>query len=152
MGDLSEHFSRWEFRCHCSDQSPQHCHGTAPVSMELVYALEHLRQTITRKMAKLLGHEIEGGCPIDVRSGFRCIPWNEECGGVPDSQHVLGLAADISVEGLTPHDLITIAKEEHSFGGTGEYGTFVHLDMGPSGRRWDFSGEPELDVMHDAPA
>ena len=141
MGDLSEHFSRHEFRCHCSDRSAQLCHASGPISMELVRALEHLRQAIA--------HETLEERPITVHSGFRCIPWNAECGGVPDSQHVLGLAADISVQGLSAHELMAIAQAENKFGGRGEYGTFIHLDMGPGGRFWNFSKNPERNVMHE---
>lgn len=111
------------------------------MSRGLAHSLEHLRQTIWNQVG------VE--CRITVQSGFRCKPWNEECGGVPGSQHLLGLAADISVERLDPHEVAAIAKAQQNFGGIGEYGTFVHLDVGPSGRTWDFSGIPDRDVLHD---
>lgn len=143
MGDLSKHFSRHEFKCHCSDQGLQHCRGSGPISMELVLTLEYLRHFI----AEQTGQER----PIRVHSGFRCIPWNSECGGVPGSQHVLALAADISVQGLSAHELMAIVLDVQGFNGYGEYGTFVHLDLGPSRPSWDFSGNPDRDVLHDVP-
>ena len=36
-----------------------------------------------------------GGAPIIVTSGYRCTELNRIIGGVPDSNHVLGRAADI---------------------------------------------------------
>jgi hypothetical protein len=39
------------------------------------------------------------GCPIIINSGFRCEAVNRKVGGVPNSQHRLGQAADIR-----PHD------------------------------------------------
>ena len=37
------------------------------------------------------------GKPIRVSSGYRCKELNKAVGGVPDSYHMLGLAADLSV-------------------------------------------------------
>ena len=39
------------------------------------------------------------GLPIRVHSGYRCPTLNEEVGGVEDSWHMLGCAADISAIG-----------------------------------------------------
>ena len=35
------------------------------------------------------------GCPLIINSGFRCEAVNRQVGGVPNSQHLLGQAADI---------------------------------------------------------
>ena len=35
------------------------------------------------------------GCPVIINSGFRCEAVNRKVGGVPNSQHRLGQAADI---------------------------------------------------------
>ena len=37
------------------------------------------------------------GKPIKINSGYRCKELNKAVGGVPDSYHTLGLAADLSV-------------------------------------------------------
>lgn len=44
------------------------------------------------------------GIPIHIDSGFRCEALNEAVGGVPDSQHRLGEAADLITD-LTPEEL-----------------------------------------------
>ncbi len=36
--------------------------------------------------------------PIHIHSGFRCYDLNEAIGGSPRSQHMLGMAADFSIE------------------------------------------------------
>ncbi len=68
MGDLTKHFSRYEFECPCC--------GAAPVGPTLVNALEQLRLRLGR--------------PILINSGYRCRNHNEKVGGGHNSQHLLG--------------------------------------------------------------
>jgi putative chitinase len=46
--------------------------------------------------------EICGGRPITIHSGYRNPAVNRAVGGVTNSDHALGLAADFTVAGLTP--------------------------------------------------
>jgi zinc D-Ala-D-Ala carboxypeptidase len=55
------------------------------------------------KVRALLGNR-----PITVDSAFRSEAVNEAVGGVPNSAHRLGFAADIVVDGLTPYEVATI--------------------------------------------
>lgn len=48
------------------------------------------------------------GRPIVVTSGYRCKELNRAVGGVPNSHHTQGLAADIVCPGITPYDLAVI--------------------------------------------
>jgi uncharacterized protein YcbK (DUF882 family) len=107
---LSEHFSRAEFACHHCDQLP--ING---ISKALLEGLETLRLAV--------------GLPIHVTNGYRCPEHNEAVGGVGNSQHVLGCAADIWVEGYTSYELGKIC--EQIFDGVGIYieDDFVHVDM-----------------------
>lgn len=43
--------------------------------------------------------------PLRVHSGYRCSALNSLVGGVADSQHLFGLAADISAEGIDNYAL-----------------------------------------------
>jgi len=43
--------------------------------------------------------------PLFVTSGYRCPQLNEEVGGLPDSQHLLGQAADVMMGGLRNDEL-----------------------------------------------
>jgi len=50
----------------------------------LAFVLEGIRQVC-------------GDHPVTITSGYRCIALNEAVGGVPDSAHVYGLAADFVI-------------------------------------------------------
>jgi len=112
---LSEHFSREEFACHHCDQLP-----VDGISKELLEGLETLREAVGR--------------PIHVTSGYRCPAHNYETGGVENSQHVQGCAADIWVDGYTAYELGSLCRE--IFDGVGVYleQDFVHVDMRSQGK------------------
>lgn len=120
MGDLSKHFDRSEFECRCG------C-GKNTVDFELVMLLEHLRS-----------HFVQ---PITINSGCRCEAHNILVGGSTNSQHVLGKAADIVVEG---HDAASVCKfVEEVYPdkyGVGCYHTFTHIDVRPELARWKEGG------------
>ena len=97
--------------------------GTHTVKLDslLLYKLQKLRDTTER--------------PIIVTSGYRTKEYNKKVGGSPKSQHMLGKAVDIKINGLTP-DEIAIKAEKIGFGGIGIYKTFVHLDVRHIKTRW----------------
>lgn len=94
------------------------------------------------KMALLeLCNEIRSafGKPILVNSGYRSPEHNAKVGGVPNSYHVQGLAADIRPKDLKDLPrLQRICEEVNLFGGTGLYDTFVHVDARGKRARWDY--------------
>lgn len=115
---LSEHFDSWEFACRCG------C-GQMQVDPRLVAALEALRGAL--------------GLPIRINSAYRCKAHNKAVGGVTESQHTRGRAADITVEGMAPEEVAAAAEkiEGFSYGGIGRYKTFTHVDVRTSGKaRW----------------
>jgi uncharacterized protein YcbK (DUF882 family) len=80
--------------------------------------------------------------PITLTNAYRCRSHNKEVGGVSDSQHILGKAADLQVKGLTTAELYTavdiLAEYNHVLqGGLGLYNTFVHYDIRGNKTRWD---------------
>ena len=113
---LSEHFSREEMACKC-------CHGLpeGSISQALLDGLEKLRKAV-------------GDKPIHVTNAYRCVRHNKEVGGVPNSQHVQGCAADIWVDGYTAFALGQLCSE--IFDGVGTYieADFVHVDMRDNGQ------------------
>ena len=121
---LSEHFSRSEFACHGTNC----CGGSAPIDAELIDALELLRALVS--------------VALYINCGFRCLTHNRTLGSQDDSQHPLGLAADVAVpEGFTVEQFAEMAEQVPAFadGGIGRYPTrgFIHVDCrhdGPS--RW----------------
>jgi uncharacterized protein YcbK (DUF882 family) len=82
--------------------------------------------------------------PIIINSGYRSENYNKSIGGVKNSQHVLGNAADIRVEGISPKVLygqikMLIDAGKMKQGGLGLYDTFVHYDIRGHLARWNFS-------------
>ena len=78
------------------------------------------------------------GKPIIINSGYRSPEHNKAVGGVSNSQHVLGTAADIRPEDLKDlPELQKICDEMNPHGGVGYYNTFVHVDVRGEKARWD---------------
>ena len=83
--DEIEHFTREEFRCKCGGK---YCNGFPAEPKEaLVRIADQLRKNL--------------GVPIRVVSGLRCPTWNRLQGGVENSQHMYGEAADIYAAGCS---------------------------------------------------
>jgi uncharacterized protein YcbK (DUF882 family) len=81
-------------------------------------------------------------CPIKINSGYRSPSWNAERGGVSNSQHVKGNAADLVTLNFTPKQLYAIIEELiingwMDEGGLGLYDTFVHYDRRGTRARWN---------------
>ena len=96
-----------------------------------VQALTDLVAHILDPLRELLGK------PVLVNSGFRCVALNKAVGGVADSQHCLGQAADIHVPGMSIGELITYIREHNlPFDQLiDEFGEWVHVSYGPKQRR-----------------
>ncbi len=76
--------------------------------------------------------------PIHITSGYRCSRYNHQIGGVTNSYHCIGLAADIKVKDINLITLLEIC-ENIDFTGIGFYEkkNFLHLDVRPTERtRW----------------
>jgi uncharacterized protein YcbK (DUF882 family) len=73
------------------------------------------------------------GKPVYITSGYRCSEYNQKVGGIKSSYHMLGLAADIQIEGVSALDLLEYA-EMIDFSGIGLYEkkNFLHLDVRPT--------------------
>jgi uncharacterized protein YcbK (DUF882 family) len=79
--------------------------------------------------------------PISINSGYRSPSHNEAVGGVKDSYHTKGMAADIVVKGLNPKQVANaieslILSGDMLQGGIGIYDTFVHYDFRKKRARW----------------
>ncbi len=110
MGDISEHFSRDEFRC-------KHCGELVGPSPALLDYLESIREF--------------SGFPVIITSGYRCPEHNASVGGVPDSAHVTGEAADFAFH--SERELFAYLEAIFTFGprrvGISFKGHFVHVDV-----------------------
>lgn len=75
------------------------------------------------------------GSPVHISSGYRSPAHNRRIGGARNSRHVYGMAADIVVRGVSPADVHAFI-ETLDPGGLGRYGSFTHVDVQGTGRRW----------------
>ena len=93
--DEIEFFKPIEFRCKCSGK---YCNGdTAEAKESLVRALDGLRKT--------------AGKPIIISSGVRCPVHNSNVGGVYNSWHLTGNAADFTITGMTAAAAMALVKQ-----------------------------------------
>lgn len=71
------------------------------------------------------------GEPLVVVSGRRCHKHNEKVGGVPQSLHLVGLAADIRWPSSSKAKIRLLASilRTGKVGGLGIYSRFVHVDL-----------------------
>ena len=77
------------------------------------------------------------GKPITINSAYRNAAYNAKIGGVSNSQHVKGTAADIVVQGVTPLEVSQYAEYiMPKKGGIGQYSSFTHIDTRANRARW----------------
>lgn len=126
-----KYFNMSEFECRGYQRGEECCTGLPDDGMSavLLQKLDELREKI--------------GYPIHVTCGYRCPSHNADVGGVYNSQHVLGTAADIYCDELTV-DQLAEAAAEIGFDGIGRYydSEFVHVDCrdngeSPNGYTWE---------------
>jgi len=65
-----------------------------------------------------------------IDSGYRCARENARVGGKADSQHLLGLAADIAVYNDSHRFALAKALLEHGFLRIGIASNYIHADIG----------------------
>ena len=118
--DDIEFFDREEFRCKCGGK---YCNGfPAEPKEQLVRIADHLRKNL--------------GVPITIVSGLRCPDWNRIQGGVDNSQHMFGEAADVYAAGKSQ---LRVETELDAIGGVRYHypidgSSNVHFDI-PKGAR-----------------
>ena len=84
------------------------------------------------------------GRPVVITSGYRTAAHNAAVGGSKSSQHLLGRAADIQVQGVSVEDVAAYAESLlPGWGGVGRYPVkagrakgWVHVDTRPNKSRW----------------
>ena len=75
------------------------------------------------------------GKPIYVNSGYRCPRHNAAVGGVPNSQHMRGEAADIRLAEIADNaEIVSAIKENGRWDQMIVYPTFVHVSYKRTGQ------------------
>jgi uncharacterized protein YcbK (DUF882 family) len=106
---LTPHFNLSEFRCKCCGAVD------AEAALRLAYRLEEVRTDFG---------------PMLITSGFRCPKENLACGGKADSQHLIGLAADIFIADDNARFRLVIGLLQQAFKRIGIGQNIVHADIG----------------------
>lgn len=120
--DDIRYFTREEFRCQCNGK---YCNGF-PVEPEekMVRTVDEIR----RRLGIPIGIVTSGG------SGVRCPTHNAEVGGVYNSEHLYGRAADLH-SSASPAKMKAVAEEVMgNTGGIGLYDWGIHVDTGKYSR------------------
>lgn len=79
------------------------------------------------------------GKPMIITSGYRTTSHNIKVGGVSNSQHVFGNAADVYIPGVPVIELYNYFCDiAGNSCGIGIYDTFVHFDVRPVKSRFDY--------------
>lgn len=83
--------------------------------------------------------------PVNINSAYRTSVYNAKIGGVSNSQHTKGTAADIVAQGIKPLEVAQYV--EHLMpksGGIGVYKDFVHIDTRANRSRWQNYGKEKV--------
>ena len=126
---LTSNFSKSEFECKSGEEMPLDVLENVKL---LAIQLQKIREYV--------------GKPIRINSAYRSEAHNEAIGGVKTSQHILGKAADITIDTFTPDEVVSIIENMLTnemlggfyIGGLGSYNTFTHIDIRDKKARWNF--------------
>jgi uncharacterized protein YcbK (DUF882 family) len=83
-------------------------------------------------LAKLEEAREISGVPFKITSGYRTKEHNTYVGGVPNSSHLIGVAADISVSSGSERYTILASLIKAGFRRIGVAKTFIHCDTDDS--------------------
>lgn len=129
MGDMTRNYNRREFVCKCG------C-GFDAIKPELVDMLQVIRD--------------RAGAPVFINSGCRCKTHNAKVGGVANSSHTGGYAADIYISGWDNFRLGDYIKRlykqgllphlKYCYRINGSTSTAVHVDVDGTKKRSNIFG------------
>ena len=103
--------------------------GEEFMNKEFIQKLDKIRQDV--------------GFPLKINSGVRTKFWNQKVGGVSNSAHLKGFAADISTPNGKGQKEIAVAALKQGITRIGFGNNFIHLDIDPDKRQnitWGYGG------------
>jgi len=113
---ISPYFNRHDFSCPCG------C-GFADVSKELVELLDAVQQHFEQSVV--------------IQKGCCCTQYSKECGDIYASQHLLGTAADITVNNIPANRVSDYLETQYRQQyGIGRSENYTHIDIRASAARW----------------
>ena len=126
--NLTEHFTLEEL-LH-SDDANQHGIDNTQISDQVRVNLQTLANGLEQVRALI-------GFPMNIDSGYRCPELNALVGGVPDSAHLTGFAADFVSPGYgAPIDIVNLIQSSQiKFDQAIQEGSWVHISFAPAMRQ-----------------
>lgn len=120
---LSEHFTLFEFlrSAKASSLNIQNCPSSEEEWLKVVTNLTYLIHYVLEPLRQYFA------VPVNITSGFRTPTVNEAVGGVVDSYHLFGRAADIRVDLMSPSvicDWLHARRIKYI-----KYPTFIHVQI-----------------------
>ena len=112
-----KYFRKEEFECRCCGST-----GSPQVGENIEALVENVLDPVRERYGK----------PIYVNSGYRCHRHNVAVGGVANSQHMKGEAADLRIDG-NPEVLARVIVENGKWDQMIIYPTFVHVSYKRNG-------------------
>ena len=114
---MTKNFTINEFQCKCGCEMPSNVKSNIE---KLAEELQVLREVVDSS--------------ITINSAYRCPSHNKSVGGAKNSQHLLGNASDIVIQGRKPSETYSliedlISNDVMAEGGLGKYNTFTHYDI-----------------------
>ena len=103
-----KYFSFTEFNCPSLPDSGKN------MDINFIYKLEHAREL--------------AGIPFRITSGYRTKERNQQVGGVSNSSHLIGVAADIAIGSGNERYIVLNALIKAGFKRLGIAKTFIHCD------------------------
>jgi uncharacterized protein YcbK (DUF882 family) len=128
----SPHFAWSEFACHDTVQTPYPQDYRADRGIALATELERIRAA--------LGVSLSRDVPLFLDSVYRTEAWNKTIGGVPNSQHLQGRAADVRcphgcTAAMFKNVVVAVAKSPDSkirYIKAYPHQGFIHIDIRPT--------------------
>lgn len=124
---VSEDFRVREFACHDGSD-------TVIISTKTVERLQAIRNYF--------------GKPVHINSAYRTAAYNASpaVNGAKNSQHILGTACDIHIDGIPPKAIAAFFEDRFPVSGIGLYKNFVHIDSRGSRTYWDQRSGKQIGV------
>lgn len=110
------YFTRQEFACKCGGRYGNGCTGYPhPITFTIVRSLDDIRAHFNS--------------PVTINSGLRCREHNSAVGGVSNSYHMIGQAADFVVSGYSNAAVVEYCKTLPGYKYAYTEGSYVHLEV-----------------------
>ena len=126
----SKYFDESDFCCKGEDQGTCECGHDCYINPRLIELLDLLVDNM-------------GGIVPEINSGYRCPEHNAAVGGVWNSQHTQGNAADLAVPDCMDIDTFEWYVKQLPFDGVGYYedDNFIHVDVRDGGTGLEYYWE-----------